>query len=134
MTFKLKKIQAVELFLKEKIAFHKAARIKASLLYKHYEEFLTQCGFQNCKVEKYNLWNIIKQFLDLELAFTLEKTHSKELYYVGLDLQKNSISPDQIDKLYELGISSFGGHLLTIGHRDLHSQLYDQYIIFLKNN
>lgn len=126
MTFELKKIQAIELFLKEKIAFHKAARIKASVLYTQYEDFLTRCGILDCKVEKYNLWALIKQVLEPDLANTLEKTHSKELYYVGLDLKENSISTDQILRLYELGISPFAGHLISVEGESLINQLYDQ--------
>ncbi len=123
------KNQAVELFLKEKIAFHKAARIKASALYTQYEEFLTQCGILDCKVEKYNLWALIKQVLEPELASTLEKTHSKELYYVGLDLKENSISTDQLLRLYELGISPFGGHQISIEGGSLINQVYEDVVI-----
>ena len=123
------KNQAVELFLKEKIAFHKAARIKASVLYTQYEEFLSHCGILDCKVEKYNLWALIKQVLEPELANTLEKTHSKELYYVGLDLKENSISTDQLLRLYELGISPFGGHQISIEGGSLINQVYEDVLM-----
>lgn len=93
-TFSLSKIQAMELFIKENLVFHHAARIKAQVLYAEYEQVLKELNLETYKVEKHNFWALLTLLVPPATALT--KSSSRDLYYIGLDLKKNALPPEKV--------------------------------------
>ena len=82
--------------------------IKAEKLYSTYKKFLESVELDDCVIEKYNFWSLLKHIVPTDVLNYLDKRTYRDLYYIGVDLKEHGLSLERLQKIEKLGFHTIG--------------------------